>query len=241
MFQETDDNLSKVTGPHNDKMRSLPNGLKERLISNIVRDAVLDKAIEDALPRVEAELNGPGVALADTVLPARPAKSPTASPHRKRKGGTARKGKGKKSAEPGAEETAENGPLSSPRAVASGEPREETKSAGSPEERTTSEDKETPPTAETRLSDTSEMLTGDSVEPSVPSHSADTTLEKVGIAPPLFESDSNSLGPLRGPPASEDRPVAPVQHSVFKSFFSTDLSIDDIDRQIEAKRMEWVC
>merc|ERR1712168_404915 len=35
-----------------------------------------------------------------------------------------------------------------------------------------------------------------------------------------------------------DKPPTPIQHSVFKSFFSTDLSIDDIDRQIEAKRVE---
>lgn len=37
-----------------------------------------------------------------------------------------------------------------------------------------------------------------------------------------------------------EQPSAPVQHSVFKSFFSTDLSFDDIDRQIEAKRVELV-
>lgn len=37
---------------------------------------------------------------------------------------------------------------------------------------------------------------------------------------------------------ADEKPPTPIQHSVFKSFFSTDLSIDDIDRQIEAKRIE---
>ena len=57
--------------------------------------------------------------------------------------------------------------------------------------------------------------------------------------------ETDSTGP---PPSAqtsklkdvEDKPPTPVQHSVFKSFFSTELSFDDIDRQIEAKRMELV-
>jgi len=37
------------------------------------------------------------------------------------------------------------------------------------------------------------------------------------------------------PPAVSCTPV-PMQHKVFKSFFSTDLSVEDIDRQLEARR-----
>jgi len=47
------------------------------------------------------------------------------------------------------------------------------------------------------------------------------------------DSDVTAATPL--PPAVSCPPV-PMQHQVFKSFFSTDLSVEDIDRQLEARR-----
>merc|ERR1719410_2578446 len=37
-------------------------------------------------------------------------------------------------------------------------------------------------------------------------------------------------------PSAISCPPVPIQHKVFKSFFSTELSVEDIDRQLEARR-----
>ena len=49
-------------------------------------------------------------------------------------------------------------------------------------------------------------------------------------------SSSNSVGTTTS--ADVAKTPTPIQHTDFKSFFSTNMSIDDIDRQIEAKRVE---
>ena len=39
--------MNNLPTPVNDKLKSLPNGLKKRLISNLVLEAVLDRAMVD--------------------------------------------------------------------------------------------------------------------------------------------------------------------------------------------------
>ena len=48
----SEDVIASITGESavSDKIKSLPNGLKKRLISNLVLEAVLDKAMEDYTP-----------------------------------------------------------------------------------------------------------------------------------------------------------------------------------------------
>ena len=55
------------------------------------------------------------------------------------------------------------------------------------------------------------------------------------------EHEPEGPSPSPSPPPSSvasTTPSVPAQHSVFKSFFSTDLSVEDIDRQLEARRVE---
>ena len=252
-----DSNLSDQTGPLSDKMKSLPNGLKERLISSIVRDAVLEKAIEDALPKVddcerEDWETSPGTEAGPVRESSKPATT-TASPHRKRKGGgTAKKGKGKRLVEPEEEieesVRTQNGPVSSsPEAAAAPQPLEKTVRPESPRE-PASPDRivlEPPPAAETSP-DTSEQkaaaVTGPAEAPALSNTDIVGAMDATdGAGGDSGGGGGDLVGRPRGQPTTADRPPAPVQHSVFKSFFSTDLSIDDIDRQIEAKRMELVC
>jgi hypothetical protein len=227
-----------------DKMKSLPNGLKQRLISSIVRDAVLEKAIEEALPQVEPQ---PEAASSEN----KHSPSATDSPSRKRKSGAAKKGKVKKPVEPNeeAEEVVEvaenkdivtaatNGPVPSPPA-----PPEERNVPSAKSESTSSTEKHpepsSPPAAESK-SDTSEPVAAVAVfvgatatEPARPQIGTDMTDGCGGVRSHRTTAVAAA--------AADSKPPTPVQHSVFKSFFSTDLSIDDIDRQIEAKRMEWV-
>lgn len=61
---------------------------------------------------------------------------------------------------------------------------------------------------------------------------------KTIVAEEVTKSDAEGRSNLDKARSVEEKPPTPIQHSVFKSFFSTDLSIDDIDRQIEAKRIE---
>ena len=58
---------------------------------------------------------------------------------------------------------------------------------------------------------------------------------KPSVQKPTLSQENNSK-----PSILKLRLPEPSQHSVFKSFFSTDLSVEDIDRQLEAKREELV-
>jgi hypothetical protein len=251
VFQETEDSASKATGPLSERIKSMPNGLKERLTTNNVSDVGSEEEREE---RGGSETNS-----LDSE-PARESKTPTASPHRKKKGGPTKKGKGKKSSAELEEDRRKinNVPSASPLAAIAGLSPQETKIASPPSsECVSSEGKEalkksvspgesttvcdlkesSPPLAAETSSDTSEK-------------SAAAAVMRAGGRPAALDAGLGKMSgvsaaaavasPAPGPPP-EDRPSAPVQHSVFKSFFSTDLSIDDIDRQIEAKRMEWVC
>merc|ERR1719242_1347935 len=62
--------------------------------------------------------------------------------------------------------------------------------------------------------------------------------EEHEATPAEREEPSPSPSPPPSSVASTTTPSVPAQHSVFKSFFSTDLSVEDIDRQLEAKREE---
>merc|ERR1719490_533745 len=54
-FQERADTMNNLPTPVNEKVMALPNGLKKRLISNLVLEAVLDRAMEDFQERREEE------------------------------------------------------------------------------------------------------------------------------------------------------------------------------------------
>merc|ERR1719192_2652159 len=62
--------------------------------------------------------------------------------------------------------------------------------------------------------------------------------EEHEATPAEREEPSPSPSPPPSSVASTTTPSVPAQHSVFKSFFSTDLSVEDIDRQLEARRVE---
>jgi len=202
--QEEKSSKAQVT----EKIKSLPNGLKKRLISNLLLNAVLDKAMQDILPDDDIaqspiqDTNDEHL-VTEELVPEETVKQPETP---KKKSRNLRKGgKGKKS-----EDILEENGLE---AV---DRRENMK--------TGTIDKE----------DDKDKNVKEVDESAKPGKS-----NKSSAAATSFTSSVTASSSIEKPSEPDpDKPPTPIQHSVFKSFFSTDLSIDDIDRQIEAKRVE---
>ena len=213
----------------NEKIKSLPNGLKKRLISNLILDAVLDKAMSEKFPDSPPEQ--PQAEEEEEEKEKENKESPSDKPVDKKKTKNVRKGKGKKS-----DKSEENG-------LEDGESSIKSDSTDLAESCVKSE-------GETEQKISSDICDG----------SSDMTDGIGTIVPDLGNKPPPDLGPKieinteqqsaeePGNPViqtsrlkeEEEKVPTPVQHSVFKSFFSTELSFDDIDRQIKAKRVELV-
>lgn len=216
LFQVLQDDRSRQAQV-TEKIKSLPNGLKKRLISNLLLDAVLDKAMQDILP-IQPDMKEEEETEKENKE--EPVDKPSHDSPLKKKPKSVKKGKGKKSGEKVEENGVDDG---------AGSKADETE-AKIPSEaggvRVARDDSRA----------TSEPTISDMPEIKLETHKD----EKDANTKP--ESDKNKVIGAQSLRLHEleDKPPTPVQHSVFKSFFSTDLTFDDIDRQIEAKRVELV-
>jgi len=201
--QEENTSKAQVT----EKIKSLPNGLKKRLISNLLLNAVLDKAMQDILPDDDIAQSG----VEETDHPQQVTEEPVAEVTvkqpvtliKKKTRNVRKGGKGKKSEDI----SKENGLL-----AADVREIKETETETKEKEKNVEDVDECTKLAKSKTS----LAAATSITLSV---SKTSSIDKPSESVP-------------------DKPPTPIQHSVFKSFFSTDLSIDDIDRQIEAKRVE---
>ena len=269
----------------NEKVMALPNGLKKRLISNLVLEAVLDRAMEDFQERREEEV----------------ADSPDLKEENKEEE-EERAGDGRTPDSQAGEDINEEGEKhnseasSTPNDTKSGGVKVDTKnehsitSSESPSsigEDANRDDFKTDdaPTAkpdsaeeETSLADSEKEdkiergkdECNDLKEDLKESPAVSVDCQKEEVKEPIENSTSNEAkqtevlperfspseekeepelssaepegpSPSPSPPPSSvasTTPSVPAQHSVFKSFFSTDLSVEDIDRQLEARRVE---
>jgi len=207
---QEEDKAKPVEVQVTEKIKSLPNGLKKRLISNLNLDKVLDKAMQDKFPDTPQT----NEELEKEIEKDNTDKPEAESPAKKKTKLAVKKGKAAKANNDRIEE---NGV----------DTLEETEAKNSS---AVCDVDDTNPTSEQEHSD----------------NKAETEINKV-VEKVLKAEEEKVETDSTGPPQSaqtsklkdvEDKPPTPVQHSVFKSFFSTELSFDDIDRQIEAKRME---
>ena len=207
----------------NEKIKSLPNGLKKRLISNLILDAVLDKAMSEKFP--DSPPPRPQEEEEETEKENKEDSSEKIPDKKKSK--AVKKGKGKKS-----DRVEENG-------LEDGDSSNKLESGDSAED------------SNNRLEETEHKISSDCDVTSLDMTDGLATSEPdlgdkpeiiVGCRPPEDKEDTSTLPSAQTSrlKEEEEKPPTPVQHSVFKSFFSTELSFDDIDRQIEAKRVELV-
>lgn len=195
-----------------EKIKSLPNGLKKRLISNLLLEAVLDNAMQDLLPEPSDKETETGKENQDGAD--NPDKPSQESPSKK-KAKTPKKGRSKRDDKEDLPATSE---------VISGEKPD---FAGSYSEPLETEGGTTEGQSQASVSGPVGKQT-----PETDENASKTALDMAVVKDGPPSPPSLAAPPVQAP--------TPVQHSVFKSFFSTDLSFDEIDRQMEAKRLELV-
>merc|ERR1719264_509337 len=279
--KEVADTMNNLPTTVNEKVMALPNGLKKRLISNLVLEAVLDRAMEDFQERREEEA----------------AESPDLKEASVKEEEEERPGDGTTPDSQAGEDNEEEG--NKHNSEASSTPND-TKSDGVKVERkneqslTSSEG----PSSIGEDANRDDFKTDDDVARTAKPDSADEEMaesekedkiergkdefndfkedlkesptvsvdcQKEEAKEPIENSTSDDAKPTEvlperfspmeekeepepegpspspSPPPSSvasTTPSVPAQHSVFKSFFSTDLSVEDIDRQLEARRVE---
>ena len=278
--------MKNLPTPVNEKVMALPNGLKKRLISNLVLEAVLDRAMEDFQERREEEVaDSPDLKennvkgeeeeeerAGDGRTPDSQAgedneegdkhNSEASSTPNDTKSGVKVERKNEHSI------TSSEGPSS----IGEDANRDDFKTDDAPTAKPDSAEEETS-LAESEKEDKIERGKdefNDLKEDSKESPTVSVDCQKEEVKEPIENSTSNEAkqtealserfspleekeepelssaepegpSPSPSPPPSSvasTTPSVPAQHSVFKSFFSTDLSVEDIDRQLEARRVE---
>ena len=196
-------NVDETDSSVSDKIKSLPNGLKKRLMHNLVLEAVLDKAMEDYAPGSFNDGNNSN-------------NEDTSSPYIN---------------DDGDEVSTSDKPKSfkDKRKQAIYEQAElERQSANSSESEEVTTD----------VSNLKKCAIPSAVDPAieVPDNKTVDEGEKEFCSTPLDEVSTPLQDEAMDTETSAVVPPVPSQHCQFKSFFSTDLSVEDIDRQLEAKR-----
>ena len=200
-----------VTGEAvSEKIKSLPNGIKKRLMSNLVLEAVLDKAMEDfKMPPGFNDDNALDSNNEDT-------SSPMINDEDQEDSESSVKPKSFKDKRKEAIFKAEQDRKS----ANSSESEEATNDAGDVQYKQVYVD----------VKNRQAPVPGpDNIDPAQPNH--DTVPDD---EVPLEEKEFCSTPLQDEEPAGSTK--VPSQNSQFKSFFSTDLSVEDIDRQLEARR-----
>merc|ERR1712012_1096540 len=259
--KEVADTMNNLPTPVNEKVMALPNGLKKRLISNLVLEAVLDRAMEDFQERREEEEvagSSPDLKL-NSVKEDEEAKPGDEGRQPGENDEDGNKHNSEASSTPNdtksgvrVEKKNEQSITSSEARSSFGEDanRDDSKTDNALTAKPDSVEEENRPVD---LGKREKMERGrkDFKEDSAPtvSKKAEIPFERCSSlkedeeheATPA-EREEPSPSPSPSPPpssvASTTTPSVPAQHSVFKSFFSTDLSVEDIDRQLEARRVE---
>merc|ERR1719471_925132 len=226
---------------------ALPNGLKKRLISNLVLEAVLDRAMEDFQERREEE----------EVAESRPdLKLNSVKEEEEAKPGDEARQPGEND-EDGNKHNSEA--TSTPKDTNRDDSKTDNALTAKPdcvEEENRPVDLEKNEKMERGRNELKEdiKVSADCQKEDFKEDSTPTVSKKAEIpfercsslkedeeheaTPAEREEPSPSPSPPPSPVTSTTTPSVPAQHSVFKSFFSTDLSVEDIDRQLEARRVE---
>merc|ERR1719490_410989 len=265
-FQERADTMNNLPTPVNEKVMALPNGLKKRLISNLVLEAVLDRAMEDFQERrEEEEEERPG----DGTTPDSQAgedneeegnkhnSEASSTPNDTKSEGVKveRKNEQSLTSSEGPSSIGEDAnrddfktdedvartakPDSADEEMAESE-KEDKIERGKDEFNDLKEDLKESPTVSVNCQkeeakEPIENSTSDEAKPT------EVLPERFSPMEENQEHEPEGPSPSPSPPPSSvasTTPSVPAQHSVFKSFFSTDLSVEDIDRQLEARRVE---
>ena len=265
--------MNNLPTPVNEKVMALPNGLKKRLISNLVLEAVLDRAMEDFQERREEEevaesspdLKLNSVKEEEEAKPGDEARQPgendeDGNKHNSEASSTPNDTKSGVRVEKKNEQS-----ITSSEARSSfGEDanRDDSKTDNALTAKPDSVEEENRPVdlgkrekmergrneLKEDIKVSADCQKEDFKEDSTPtvSKKAEIPFERSSSlkedeeheATPAEPSPSPSPSPPPSSVASTTTPSVPAQHSVFKSFFSTDLSVEDIDRQLEARRVE---
>ena len=231
-----------LSQPVNEKIKSLPNGLKKRLITNMVLEAVLDKAMEDFDNekksddgQVVSEVSGdPMLSLEPDLHNYKDQNMDARQEDVKERSEDAVSSNVIVTSEPVKSFEQMDCDERSPSSVTdtvkteTGVPCEPSSEAGSPVPQQQQElELDTVPAEEKQFCDT--PLQDEAMSPvsSFPASPGTPVFDEQ----PVVESGS-------GTASCAAIPSVPSQHKGFKSFFSTDLSVEDIDRELEARREE---
>ena len=275
--------MNNLPTPVNEKVMALPNGLKKRLISNLVLEAVLDRAMEDFQERREEEAAespdlkeetsvkedeeeeraGDGttpdsqIAGEDNDVEGNKHNSEASSTPNDTKSGGVKVEKNEDSI---------TGSSEGPSSIGEDANRDDFKTddapTAKPEETSLADSEQEDKIERDECNDLKEDLkesptvsvdckkeeVKDPVENITLNEAKQTEVLPERFSPSeekeepeLNSAEAEGPSPSPSPPPSSvasTTPSVPAQHSVFKSFFSTDLSVEDIDRQLEARRVE---
>ena len=267
--------MNNLPTPVNEKVMALPNGLKKRLISNLVLEAVLDRAMEDFQERREEETaDSPDLketsgkeeeeGTGDGATPDSQAGEDNKEGNKHNSEASSTPNDTKSGVKVDAKNEHSITSSEVPSSIGEDANRDDFKTDHAPTAKP-----EDASLAESRKGDKiergkyerndlkeSSTVSGDCQKEEVkePKENSISIGEKQTDAlparlssveekeePELRSAEPEGSSPSPSPPPSSvasTTPSVPAQHSVFKSFFSTDLSVEDIDRQLEARRVE---
>merc|ERR1719278_2019021 len=273
--KEVADTMNNLPTPVNEKVMALPNGLKKRLISNLVLEAVLDRAMEDFQERREEEevadsspdLKLNSVKEEEEAKPGDEVRQPgendedgnkhnseASSTPNDTKSGVRVEKKNEQSITTSSEARSsfgedanrddsktDNALTAKPDSVKEENRPVDLKKSEKMERGQNELKEDTKVSADCQKEDFKEESTPTVTKKAEVPFERSSSLkedEEHEATPPESEEPSPSPSPPPSSVASTTTPSVPAQHSVFKSFFSTDLSVEDIDRQLEARRVE---
>lgn len=268
--KEVADTMNNLPTPVNEKVMALPNGLKKRLISNLVLEAVLDRAMEDFQERREEETaDSPDLketsgkeeeeGTGDGATPDSQAGEDNKEGNKHNSEASSTPNDTKSGVKVDAKNEHSITSSEVPSSIGEDANRDDFKTdhapTAKPEEASLAEsrkgDKIERGKYERNDLKESSTVSGDCQKEEVPKENSISIGEKQTDArlssveekeePELRSAEPEGSSPSPSPPPSSvasTTPSVPAQHSVFKSFFSTDLSVEDIDRQLEARRVE---